>query len=548
MITKDSKNYDLSFQEVDDLISAADSKVINEKNELLGLHRGMKSRHLAVISLSGAIGTGLFVNSGATLSLTGPAPMLIGYLVFSIVVFFIMNILAEMASFLSFSKNGSGAAIFINDYLSHDLGFTLGYNYLYIGVIYVAAEISVIPALFDYFCNVNAAVWISVFLALILVLNLSPVKWYGELEFWFGSIKLVTIVGLIILGIVIFFGGAPNHDRLGFRYWKNGKAFKEYLVGGDTGKFLSVWTAIIKTGFSFTSSPELVVAGAAEVERPRRNIRKAANSFVYRLIIFYVISSIVIGCIVDSNNDQLYGSSDTSSGSPFVLGIKNAGIPVLNQIVNAVFITSAASSANSWVYFSSRALFSLSRRGLAPKIFSKTNRHQIPLISVLSCWSIGGLAYLNVSSSSAQVFSWLSNITTISGFISWIFVGFAYLRWRKAIEYHELSDRVPYRTPFQPYGTYFVIFFVAVLGITNGYAVFFNFNISDFFAAYLTIIFVSVLYIGRRLYTYMKGERSWITPIEEISFDGLDQFEAENEAYPELIPRNFAEKVLYIII
>lgn len=557
---KDNKDiYSFNVSEgADDSISVANSRIVsydektgekieNESEEKL--HRGMKSRHLALISLSGAIGTGLFVGSGASLAATGPGPLLLGYIFLSGIVYFVMNILAEMSCFLSTSKSGSGAGAFINDYLHPDLGFAFGYNYVYAFAILSASEVSILPALFDYFSDVHPAVWITIFLVLLIALNMAPVKFYGESEFWFGSIKLITLTGLIILGIVLFFGGGPTHDRLGFRYWKNGNAFHQHLVKGDTGRFLSVWTSIIKAGYSFICSPELIVAGASEVERPRRNIKKAANSFIYRLAFFYIFGSLIIGIIADSRSPELLNTSGNASASPFVLGIQNAGIPVLNQIINAVVLTSAASAGSSFLYAASRSLFSLSKRGLAPKIFAKTNRYQVPYVAVLANSCVTCLAYLNVSSTSAQVFTWLSNISTISGFIAWVGVAFAYIRWRKAIVVHNLSDRVPLRTPLQPYGAYIVIVFISLLTLTNGYAVFFDFNVADFFAAYVTFIFVFVLYLGRRLYSYfIKGEKRWLTPLEEVSFEGLDEFEAEDASYPEVVPRNLAEKAWLIIV
>ncbi|KAK7682883.1 hypothetical protein QCA50_013915 [Cerrena zonata] len=385
---KDNKDfYSFNVSEgADDSISVANSRIVsfdektgekieNESEEKL--HRGMKSRHLALISLSGAIGTGLFVGSGASLAATGPGPLLLGYI------------------------------------------------------------------------------------------------------------------------------------------------------------FLS----------------ELIVAGASEVERPRRNIKKAANSFIYRLAFFYIFGSLIIGIIADSRSPELLNTSGNASASPFVLGIQNAGIPVLNQIINAVVLTSAASAGSSFLYAASRSLFSLSKRGLAPKIFAKTNRYQVPYVAVLANSCVTCLAYLNVSSTSAQVFTWLSNISTISGFIAWVGVAFAYIRWRKAIVVHNLSDRVPLRTPLQPYGAYIVIVFISLLTLTNGYAVFFDFNVADFFAAYVTFIFVFVLYLGRRLYSYfIKGEKRWLTPLEEVSFEGLDEFEAEDASYPEVVPRNLAEKAWLIIV
>jgi amino acid permease len=252
------------------------------------------------------------------------------------------------------------------------------------------------------------------------------VSWYGEAEFWFASLKIIAIIGLIILGVVLFFGGGPNHDRLGFRYWETPGAFVEpYLVPSNVniGRFLAFWTALIKSGFSFIFSPELITTAAGEAVSPRRNIPKATNRFIYRLFAFYVLGSLVIGVTVAYNDKNLLsGVASGGSGagaSPFVIGIQNAGIKGLNHVINAAILTSTWSSGNSWVYAGSRTLYSLACAGQAPKIFTRCTKNGVPYPAVLVTWSIGLLAFLNLSSSSSDVFYWFTNITTVGGFISW---------------------------------------------------------------------------------------------------------------------------------
>lgn len=511
------------------------------------LKQGMKMRHIQLIALGGAIGTGLFVGSGAALALTGPGPLLLSYIILSVVVWFIMNMLCEMTTFLPVP--GVGAQQFISDYLDPSFGFALGYNYYYCFAILVAAEIVAAALIIQYWTtSVNIAVWISIILAVILIINMCPVSIYGEFEFYFASVKLITITGLIILGVVLFFGGGPDHDRLGFRYWKDGNAFKEYLVKGSTGRFLATWTAIIKAGYSFITSPELIVACAAEVKSPRVAVPRCASQFVYRLAFFYILGSLVIGVIANSNSDRLVSGAHTAAASPFVLGIQNAGIPVLNNIINAVILTSAASAGNAFMYAASRTLFSLGKKGLAPKVFSRVNKWGVPYPAVLMTFAIACLSYLNVAKSSSQVFAWFTNITTISGFIAWIAVGFTYLRWRKAIVVQGLEDRVPYKTKFQPYGTYFVIVFIFLVTLTNGFAVFFEFNAADFIAAYITFPIVVFLYFGHRIYSiFWLGRKRWLTPLDEIDFSKLEMVEYQETQYEQRIPKNWWEKIWFAI-
>lgn len=528
---------------------------VNEKNNIVvdsasigsfprpELQKGLKNRHVQLIALGGAIGTGLFVGSGMALYKCGPAALFLSYIMLSIVIWFVMNMLAEMATFLPVP--GAGAQQFINDYIDPSVGFAIGYNYWYCFAIIIASEVVAAALVIQYWTTkVNIAVWISIFLAFILVVNLSPVSVYGEIEFYFAGIKLIAMVGLIILGIVLFFGGGPNHDRLGFRYWKNGNAFHEHLVGGSTGQFLSFWTAIIKAGYSFITAPELVVTCTAETSNPRKSLPRCANQFVYRLVFFYLLGSLVISVIANSRSPALASGSSTAAASPFVLGIQNAGIHVLNHIINAVVLTSAASAGNSFLYVASRTLYSISKKGSAPKIFLTVNKWGVPYYCVLISFALSCVAYLNVSSSSANVFTWLSNLTTVSGFVSWIFVSTAYIRWKRGISVQRLEDRVPYKTRFQPFGAYFVIIFISLITITNGYAVFFKFNGPDFVAAYITLPIVFLLYVGHRSYSFFYvGRKRWLTPPEEFDFTKLELVEYEQSQIIESGSKTRVERI-----
>lgn len=261
-------------------------------------------------------------------------------------------------------------------------------------------------------------------------MNIVAVSVFGEAEFYFASIKLITIIGLIILGVVLFFGGGPNHDRLGFRYWQKPGAFNPFMTDGNTGKFLAFWYSFIKSGFAFVMSPELITTAAGEAENPRVNIPKAANRFIYRLFAFYVLGTLVIGVTVAYNSPELMSAISNGTGagaSPFVVAIQNAGIGGLNHVINAAILTSAWSSGNCWLFAGSRMLYSLACTKQAPAVFLRCNKKGVPYVAVLFTFAIGCLAYLNVSASGAAVFAWFTNITTISGFIAWIVVLITYL-------------------------------------------------------------------------------------------------------------------------
>ncbi|KAL4885610.1 amino acid permease/ SLC12A domain-containing protein [Aspergillus karnatakaensis] len=520
-----------------------------EMEEQIHTKRGLSSRQLQLLAIGGCIGTGLFVGAGSVLSTVGPAPLLMSYIVMSSVVWFVMNMLGEMTTYLP--VRGISVPYLIGRFTEPTIGFAAGYNYWYSFAMLLATEVTAAGLIIDYWnTGVNVGVWIAIVLVVILALNIISVSWYGESEFWFATLKILAIIGLIILGVVLFFGGGPNHDRLGFRYWQDPGAFNPYLVPGNTGKFLGFWTAFIKSGFSFIFSPELITTAAGEVEAPRRNIPKATKRFIYRVFAFYILGSLVIGVTVAYNDPSLTAAVNSggsgAGASPFVVAIENAGIGGLNHVVNAAILISAWSSGNAWCYAGSRTLYSLAGEGQAPKIFLKCNRNGVPYVAVLATWLIGILSFLNLSSSGETVFYWFTNITTVGGFINWVLIGIAYLRFRKAMNFHGLLDTLPFKTPLQPYGTYYVIFIVSLLTLTNGYAVFFpgRFTASDFLVSYIVIAIFLALYTGHKIWY----RTPWMTKVSEIDiFSGKEEIDRLCENDFERVPRNWLERIWWWI-
>lgn len=490
-----------------------------------------------------SIGTGLFIGSGGILSTGGPLALLLGYLSMMILVWNIMNNLAEIVVYLPLK--GATIPYFVERFVEPSLAFAAGWNYWYAYAILVAAEASAGAIILDYWSTpVPTAVWIAIILAVNLGLNIFAVKIFGEAEFWFASIKLLTIMGLVLVGLVIMCGGAPNDKAIGFWYWQENGPIKEYLVDGSTGRFLAFWAAFVKAGFAFITSPELIALAAGETVAPRRNIPKAAGRFVWRLLIFYGLGAFMIGSICPSTDPRLLSDESNATASPWVIGISIARIPVLNHIINAAVLTSAWSAGNAFLYSGARILYSLSLNGQAPKVFSKTGKLGVPYMAVLATWSVGLLAFLSVSQTSEVAFDWFVNISTISGLIAWVVCIVTYLRFRKAMQFRGLLHTLPYRTALQPYATYFVLVVLVVLTLTNGFSVFFpsQWDVGDFFAAYVTLPIFAVLYVGHKVWFRTPFARRTedidvITGVRE-----MDALEAE-DVPP--VPKNMLEKIWF---
>lgn len=277
------------------------------------------------------------------------------------------------------------------------------------------AELVAAAILVDFWSSINNAVWITIFGLLLIASNSILVRIYGELEFFFASLKILLIVGVNIMALVIVCGGGPDHHTYGFQYWRRPGPLVQYLgIEGSTGRFLgefffkrewswvelSYWlptncfslslSLFLSTGFWTVfnnavyaySGIENVSLPASETSNPRRNIPIAAKRIFWRVGIFYMLSIFMVGLVVPSTDENLLNSSGTAAASPFVIAASRAGIKIVPSIINAVVLTSAWSSGNSGLLNSSRTLYGLAQEGRAFKIFKRTNRLGIPYVAV----------------------------------------------------------------------------------------------------------------------------------------------------------------------
>ncbi|KAL3427754.1 amino acid permease [Phlyctema vagabunda] len=500
-------------------------EVIEEKTK-----RGLKARHAQMIALGGTIGTGLFVGSGATLARGGPLFILMTYSFISCLVLCVVTAITEVAAYLPVS--GGTMSYYGHRNVSDSLGFAMGWLYFYSLGILVPFEITAAGLVIDYWnVDISIAVWITIFIVVIVGLNALPVQFYGETEFWFASLKVFMMIGLLMLSFILFWGGGPDQNGiLGFRYWKEPGATNVYLDTGNLGRFIALLKTLVLSAFPFTFAPELLVVTGGEMKSPRRNLPKAAKRYFYRLVFFYIGSVLAIGVICPHTDERLTGGGVGAASSAFVVGIVNAGIGGLPSVVNAVIITSAWSSGNSFLYMSSRSLYSLALAGNAPKVFTKCTRQGVPYMAVGASSLFCGLAYLNVANSGSTVFNWFVNLTNTSGFISWICCCIVYIRFRKATQVQGLArDQIPYRSFLQPYGAWAAMIGFTFLTLINGFDVFWpeRFSATSFLTAYVGIPIFLVIYFGHRL---MHRSDPWAYPSETVDLHtGIDVVLANEE-------------------
>lgn len=493
--------------------------------------RRLSSRHIQMIGIGGGIGTGLFVGSGVALAHAGPVGVLLAYIITGMMIFGVMEGLAEMAAYLPVSGSFMH---FASRFVDPALGMALGWNYWWCYAIGWASELSAASAVIGFWnADINIAVWISIMMVVGAVLNFAGVNIYGESEVITSTIKLLAFVALILFGIVIDLGGGPKHDRLGFRYWKDPGPFNHYNgIKGSEGQFLGFFSAFLAAGFSYVGT-ETVVLTAGEAKSPSTQIPKAARRVLYRILFFYILGIFIMGLIVPYNDPGLSSNGSYTGASPWIVAMKQSGIHVLPSIFNAVVLISAFSAGSSYVYVSSRTLYAMALDRQAPAWFRKVDKRGIPWLAVLVSWLVGALSYLGVSSGGGTVFTWLSALSAVAGLFAWATCCYAYLRFRKAYTLQGYDRAaLPYRARLQPYASWFSIVMCAIVILFSGWSVFLkgNFTASGFLTSYLGIPVFVLPYLGWKLYHRSKQVHLLEVDLDSGRLSSQDQL-------PERIPQ-----------
>ncbi|EGP87620.1 unnamed protein product [Zymoseptoria tritici ST99CH_1A5] len=515
--------------EADSSIHDSDTEKQDVKvGQTVQLQRRLQSRHLQMIAIGGTIGTGLFIGSGGALAKAGPAGALIAYIFVGTLVYSVMVALGEMATYIPIS---GAFTVYAARFVDPSLGFAMGWMYWFSWAITFALELTASGLIIQYWApDLNIGIFIGVFFVVITALNYLPVSFYGEVEFWFALIKVVTVLGFLIFAICID-AGAGQNGYLGFETWRNPGAFAPYLVEDNAAlaKFVGFWAVLIQAGFSYQGT-ELVAIAAGETENPRKTVPAAIKKTFYRILFFFVFTVFFLGLLIPYDNEQLLNDSTDASASPLVIAAKLAGVKVLPGIINAVLLCVVLSAANSNVYCGSRILVGLAESGSAPKWFLRTTKSGVPWIGVTFTAAFGLLGFLNESNNAATVFGWLLNITAIAGFISWTCINIAHIAFMKALAARGQSrDTLPYKAFWQPWFSWYGVFFNVLIILTNGFTAFIPWNTSDFFVAYISVLLFIVLYTGHKLVTRSK----FIKPIEADLDSGRKEIDEMHFDYVE---------------
>ncbi len=406
------------------------------------LHRGLKNRHIQLIALGGAIGTGLFLGIAQTIQLAGPS-ILLGYAVAGLIAFFIMRQLGEMVVEEPVSGTFSH---FAHRYWSEFAGFMSGWNYWVLYVLVGMAELTAVGIYIQYWWP-DFPTWASaaVFFVLINLMNLSQVKVYGEMEFWFALIKVVAIVSMIAFGGWLLFSGNGGPDASVANLWQYGGFFPNGLTG------LLMAMAVIM--FSF-GGLELVGITAAEADNPRYSIPRATNQVIYRILLFYIGALAVLL--------SLYPwQKVVQGGSPFVMIFHALDSNVVATVLNLVVLTAALSVYNSCVYCNSRMLFGLATQGDAPRRLLTVNARGVPLAALGGSAVATGLCVLINYVMPAKAFELLMALVVSSLVINWGIISITHLKFRRAKQ--AAGETTFYKSWGYPLTNYICLAFLALI-------------------------------------------------------------------------------------
>lgn len=389
------------------------------------LQRELNNRHIQLIAIGGAIGNGLFLGSGQTISLTGPS-LLFTYMLIGIVLFAFMRALGELL--LSNSKFNSFVDI-TNEYLGPFGGFVIGWTYW---VCWIVSSMSDLTAMGQYFAYWYPQVphWLTVlFIVLLLIsFNLLGARLFGELEFWFSIIKVVTIITMVIVGLVLIF--LSFKTEYGHASFGNLIHHGGMFPHGAAGFLMSFQIAV----YSFIGI-ELIGVTAGETKNPEKTIPKAINNVPIRILLFYIGGLLVIMSVIP------WFKVDPDS-SPFVKLFTLIGVPFAAGIVNFVVLTAAASATNSGIYSNSRILFGLAKQGLGPKVLTKTNSNGVPYLSMLvSSITLLIAALLNfIFPDAIKLFIYVTTLSTVLFLVVWGMIIVSYIAYvKKNPEQHQSS-------------------------------------------------------------------------------------------------------------
>jgi AAT family amino acid transporter/D-serine/D-alanine/glycine transporter len=439
------------------------------------LQRGLKNRHVQMIALGGAIGSGLFLGSAQAIHHAGPS-LLLAYGLGGLAVFFVARALGEL---LLYRPVAGSFATYAEEFVGPWAGFVTGWSYWFLWVVVGIAEITAVSIYVHYWFP-DLPQWVATLATLLLLagVNLLNVKVFGEFEFWFALVKVLAVLALLAFGAaVLLFGvGDMGAGVSVTNLWTHGGVF----ANGVMVTLLTLPIALFAFG-----GIEIIGVAAGETENPAKTLPKAINGAVYRILIFYIGAIAMIMCLVPW--DEI-----SPDASPFVMVFDHFGIPYASSIINLVVITAAASSCNSGIFSSGRMLHTLGKAGQAPGWFRRISPQHVPTAGVLASVALMLAGVVVNYFVPKQAFIYVISVVVVIQLWTWSIIIISHLFYRRAAAAGKVAAS-PYKMPWAPYSGYATLAFFTLILILLG------FDDDTRIALYGAPVWVGLMAIGWRL-------------------------------------------------
>ncbi|KAI7884805.1 hypothetical protein K492DRAFT_142474, partial [Lichtheimia hyalospora FSU 10163] len=505
-----SRNYDpFDLDVYDD--SASMRSVSTYASTQQNLKRSMKSRHLAMISLGGVIGQGVFVSSGANLREAGMNHCTLSYSLIGFIVFWVAYSLGEMSAYIPVSGSFT---IFCRRFVDESFGTVVGYNYWAMWSVIVASELVSIPIVISFWSQGKIEGWILSLasLVIIFIVNMLGARSYGETEYWFSLIKILSILIFIVVGCLVS-GGVIGDETYGFKNWTDPGAFTPKGIDG-------IINSLAFTAFSMQGM-EIVGITAGEAGNPRKDVPRAIRNVFWRIVIFYIGTIFVMGMVIRYDDERLLPTDDLNTGnftisqSPFTIVFTEGKLGDVANVMNSIILITVLSCANSGLYVASRMLLALSREGIAWNKLVYISKRGVPVYALICTALVSLVACTTSQIADGSVFFVLTRMPGMGVMITWSGITIAHFRFRRALKAQQRSlDCLPMRAPLHPFGDFFDLLACVIIAVIAGYVYFPSQNAIGIVGTYLPLFACIVGFIVLKFWTGSK-----LIPLDEIDLD-----------------------------
>ncbi|CAN3476073.1 leu/Val/Ile amino-acid permease [Diutina catenulata] len=489
----------------------------NKSSEHAGkqLEKKLTLRNLVLMSMVTGIGTGLLVGTGKILHNGGPLLVVLGYAIAGTFVYCTLQAAGELA--VAYPHLSGGYNVYPRRFISDPFAFATSWLYCIQWLCVIALECVTGAMTIAYWTDINPDAWVAIIFSVILLINFFGAKMYGEAEFVIGMTKIAMLVGFIIMGICVDVGANPRHEFIGGRYWHN---------PGAATSFKGFLAVFVTAAFAYGQT-EYIALAVAESSNPKA-LPVACKMVVYKILILFIGSLIMVGLLVPYDNDRLMGGSG-SNASPYVLSAALHGVRVVPHLINAVILMSVTSVGSSALYCSSRTLQALSEQGYAPAWFNYIDKTGRPLRALCVCSIIGIFSFIAAYEKQEEVFTWLLSISGLSQVITWGAIVGSHIRFRAALKYNGVPlESLGYVASTGLWGSWYALIWFILVIIAQFYVALFPFYIGGepnvdgkpdaeaFFQGYLSAPIWIAFYFIRMIW-----KRDWrlFLRVSEIDLD-----------------------------